>query len=228
MARDSQGLDGKRIKSDERYERTRENAAEFGRAAKGMKEIRLALNTILKNTSDSKAMNRLAKLLFQVVKSDPVSARGLRVVSLGDLSALDGFQFNIKKDLKTALDPRFYTPSIDRETGEASVNVLPFNPRIDLSYPDAANHFRFIAAGVAIDFDNLIHTKFITSSDSIPITSNQTAPVNLVSMLPVNSTDSLILVFGILFEDMVNGIAYPLKDAEYNTLAIVAVDQFEG
>ncbi|MCG2616970.1 hypothetical protein LZZ85_21920 [Terrimonas sp. NA20] len=42
MARDSQGLDGKRIKNDERYERTRENAAEFGRAAKGMKEIRLA------------------------------------------------------------------------------------------------------------------------------------------------------------------------------------------
>lgn len=225
MARDGQGIDGKRIKTDERYERTRENASEFGRAAKGMKEIRLALNTILKKTSDSRAMTRLSKLLFQILKTDPVNARGEREVALGDISLLNNFQFNIAKDLKTALDPRFYTSTMNRETGEATITIQSFNPRIDLSFPDAANHFRFVMAAVEVDFENLQHNKFISSSNSVPLNTNATEALTLTTTLAANSTRSLILVFGIRFEDVVNGVAYPLNDSSYNTLAIIETSQ---
>lgn len=225
MARDGQGIEGKRIKTEERYERTRENAAEFGRASKGMSEIRLALNTILKKTSDPKAMIRLSRLLFQILKTDPVGARGERTVSLGDISMLNDFQFNIGKNLKTALDPRFYTSTMNRETGESTITIQSFNPRIDLSFPDAANHFRFILAAVEVDFDNLQHSKFITSSNSIPLATNATEPLTLTTTLPAGGNHSLLLVFGIRFEDVVNGVAYTLNDAQYNTLAIIATGQ---
>lgn len=224
MARDKRGIDGKRIKNDPRYERTRENASEFGRAAKAMRELRLALNTLLKNTSDSRAMNRLARLFSQILKTDPVSARGMRTVTQGDITLLTGFQFNSGKDLKTSLDPRFYTTNINRETGEASVTLTSFTPRLDLDSPQAANHFRFVSAAVAADFDNAMHTKIISNSGALPIDLNPTAEITLTNALPANSTLPLILVFGVLFEDVVNGISYPLNDSSYNSLAIVAVE----
>jgi hypothetical protein len=224
MARDKRGVDGKRIKNDPRYERTRENAAEFGRAVKASKEIRLALNTLLKNTSDSRAINRLSRLFFQILKTDPVSTRGMRTVPLGDVTLMDGFQFNGIKELKTSLDPRFYTPSINRETGEASIIFTPFIPKLDLDSHRAASHFRIVSAAVAVDFENASHSKIISSTASLPIDLNPTAAITLTHALPANSTLPLILVFGFVFEDVVNEIGYPLNDASYNPLGIVAVD----
>lgn len=225
MARDKQGIEGDRVRTGENYERTRENAAEFARAAKGGKQIRLALNTITKKMADGGLTNRLSRLLFQILKTDPVSARGMRLISLGDLSLLNDFQFNTRKELKTAFDPRFYTPEINRETGVASITVQPFTPMLDMSYHEAASHFRFVIAGIEVDFDNLVHNKFITSSDPLPIDMALTAPINLSAQLTADSPHPLILVFGIRFEDLVNGISYPLNDTEYNTLAVVAVSQ---
>lgn len=224
QARDKRGIEGDRVRNDEAYARTRENAAEFVRAAKAMKETRLALLTILKQMSDANALNRLTKLFFRILRTDPVSPRGQRLVSQGDLSMLNGFQFNAAKDFKTVMDPKFYRPSINRETGQLVVSIDPFIPNQDLSVHQLANHFRFIIAGVEMDFENGVHTKIIANSGSLPINLNPTATIDLVSTLPANSQLPLILFFGVIFEDVVNGIAYPLADKGFNSLGVVAVD----
>src|SRR5215831_10956836 len=61
-----------RIATDPRFIRTRENMAEFGRAGTAGKLIRRAINPILKDAKDSRAVSRLLKLLSQVIKSDTV------------------------------------------------------------------------------------------------------------------------------------------------------------
>jgi hypothetical protein len=224
MARDKQGLEGKRIMTDENYERVREHLAEFGRAVKAAKELRLALSDSMKRTADRKVANRLSKLFNQIVKSDPVSVRGGRLASLGDLGSLHDFEFNVNQEMKMLLKPEFYTPTIDRATGQASITVQPFIPKMNLAHPQAANHFKFLVCAVEIDFDNLVHTRIIANSASLPIDMNPTPALDLVAQLPAQSTQCLILAFGILFEDLVNGIAYPLNDTSRNALAIKAVD----
>ncbi len=224
MARDKQGIEGKRIMTDKNYERVREHLAEFGRAVKAAKQLRLALSDSLKRTADRKMGNRLSKLFNSIVKSDPVSLRGERLASLGNLEALHDFEFNIKQEMKTILAPEFFTSSIDRETGQAGITIQPFIPQMNLAYHPAANHFKFLVCAVEIDFDNLVHTRVIANSASHPIGMDPTPALNLIAQLPAESTQCLILAFGILFEDMVNGIGYPLNDTSRNALAIKAVD----
>ena len=224
MARDKQGIEGKRIMTDKNYERVREHLSEFARAVKAAKELRLALSDSLKRTADRKMNNRLSKLFNSIVKSDPVSARGDRLTSLGNLELLHDFEFNVNQEMKMILAPEFYTAAINRETGQAAVTVQPFIPKMSLAHPQAANHFKLLVCAVEIDFDNLVHTRIIADSASIPIDMNPTPALNLVAQLPAESSQCLILAFGILFEDMVNGIAYPLNDTSRNALAIKAVD----
>src|SRR5688572_6119705 len=73
-----------RFISDPRFERARENAAEFTRAAAGGKIFRQAFQGLLKNFGDRSISRRLHSVMTAVVKSDPVSARGRRTVMLGD------------------------------------------------------------------------------------------------------------------------------------------------
>ena len=80
-----------RFEADPRFERARENAAEFKRAAEGGKILRLALKSLLKDFGDRQVSRRLHSSMTQVVKSDPINARGKRTVTDGNLALLEGF-----------------------------------------------------------------------------------------------------------------------------------------
>ena len=88
-------LTRERVLNDEGFERTRENAGEFGCAAKAGKLVRLALRRYLDGIVDKGLMQRLLKGFLGVVKLDGVSERGQRNVDLGLLNGgLVGFEFN--------------------------------------------------------------------------------------------------------------------------------------
>jgi hypothetical protein len=58
LAGEKGGVDGKRIKTDPVFKRTRENGQEFGRAGKSGKLLRTAFRTMLLN-SDNRVVSRL-------------------------------------------------------------------------------------------------------------------------------------------------------------------------
>ena len=115
-AMEKPGIAPGRIASDPKFARTRENMAEFGRAGAGGKLIRQAINPLLKDAKDTRAVSRLLKVMSQVIKSDRVNKRGQRTVADGDMTLLKGFEFNANAVLSTTL---YVAPAtvVDRATG---------------------------------------------------------------------------------------------------------------
>lgn len=223
LARTKGGVDAKRIANDPAFQRTRENGSEFGRAAKGSKLLRTALRLLLQNASDSRVSNRLTKEALIIIKTDPVNDRGLRVVSQGDISILDKFEFNIGGKLASLLFTP-YTPSIDRVSGDVSVTIPDFVPVNNIVAPSGTTHFKLIVGGAEIDFDA---ETFVFDSDTtaiLPWDAATVAALVLTANLTANSTLPIFQVIGVEFYQEVNGQMYSLKNGSYNALAVVGID----
>ena len=74
--------------------RTRENAAEFGLAAKYGKVLRDSLRVAIASASDSQLAARLTKVMREVIGLDDTNDRGLRVFDASNSAPLLGFNFN--------------------------------------------------------------------------------------------------------------------------------------
>ena len=97
--RQKSSLTADRIATDPAFQRTRENMAEFGHAGYAGKVLRTALRTLLQNAKDDDATTRLTGEMMKVLRADTTSARGARNVIDGDLTLLQGFDFNINGKL---------------------------------------------------------------------------------------------------------------------------------
>lgn len=223
LARSKGGIDKGRILNDPAFQRTRENGAEFGRAGAAGSLLRTAFRPLLLRTSDGRVTSRLTREMIKVVKADATNVRGERNVLDGELELLQGFEFNINGRLGATVHVPF-TPSIDRATGAAVVDIPDFIPQDALTSPQGATHFKFVCAGAAVDFE---HNNFslVTSGTTEMVIGPQTeAAMSLNNALPAGSTSPLFLVFGIEFYQEVNGNFYPLKSGAYNALSLVSVD----
>jgi hypothetical protein len=222
LAREKGTLDGKRIKADDAFQRTRENMQEFGKAGKAGKVLRNSIRTLLQNTSDSRMIARLTKELMKVVHADATNPRGMRNVIDGEAELLTGFEFNANSKLVTTLYAPF-TTTINRVSGELIVNVAAFIPRNMVAAPAGATHFKITSAGAEIDFENETYVASIHSTAELPWNTTATAVINLVNPVTAASTKPLFLVVGIEFFQEVNGGMYSLKNGAFNSLALVKV-----
>ena len=222
IAREKGGIDGNRIANDPAFQRTRENGAEFGRAGKAGKTLRLALRTLLLNASDSRMVSRLTQLMMKVIQADVTNDRGLRNVIDGEAELLNGFDFNITGKLGTTLFAP-YVGGIDRVTGTITVDLEPFIPINMIVAPGGTTHFKIISAGAEIDFE--AETFVVSSSETavLPWDSSTTVAINHTNMVTANSTKPLFLALGVEFYQGVNGKMYPLKNGAYNPLALAQV-----
>jgi hypothetical protein len=223
MARERGGIDASRIATDPAFQRTRENGAEFGRAGKAGKLLRMALRPLLVNTSDSRMISRLTKEMVKVIQADTVSARGLRNVIDGEAELLLNFDFNSNGKLGTSLFAP-YVGAIDRVTGEVTVDIDPFVPVNMVAAPSGTTHFKIISGGAEIDFE--AETFVFSSSETavLPWDATPTVAIAHSNQLTAASTKPLFLAVGIEFFQQVNGINYPLKNGSFNPLSIVKVD----
>ncbi len=224
LARQKGGVDKERIKNDPAFQRTRENGSEFGRAGKSGRTLRTALRLMIQNASDSKVASRLTKQMMKIIQSDVTNARGERKVTSGDLSLLDGFDFNLNGKLNATLYAQ-YLVDLDRAVGSVSVDISEFVPANMIAYPAGATHMKIIAGLAEVDFDNESFNFSKAESAEIPI--NQ-QPVPVLSLEPTvtdGTDDDLFLVLGIDFLQQVNGNMYPLKNGAFNPLTVIMVDQ---
>jgi hypothetical protein len=222
IAREKGGVDAKRIANDPAFQRTRENGSEFGRAGKAGKTLRMALRTLLLNSSDSRMVSRLTQLMIKVIQADLVNERGLRNVIDGEAELLNGFDFNITGKLVTTLFAPF-TGAIDRVSGEISVDLASFIPATMIAAPSGTTHFKIISGGAAIDFEAETFVSSNSETAVLPWDMTPTVAINHLNVVTPNSTKPLFLALGVEFYQGVNGRMYPLKNGSYNPLALVQV-----
>jgi hypothetical protein len=222
LAKEKTSINGKRIATDIAFQRTRENAAEFGRAGKAVKLLRTAIRTLLLNAKDRRVSSRLTAEMMKVIKADPTSTRGLRNVVDGEAEMLQGFEFNVNGVLSTSLFAQ-YTSAIDRVTGQLQINIPAFIPVNDLVAPNGATHFKIVSAGAEIDFEAGTYIESNSATAVLPWDANPAAAIILSNQVTANSTHPLFLLLGIQFFQQVNGINYPLKNGSFNSLSLVKV-----
>lgn len=221
LAREKGGIDGNRIATDPRFQRTRENGAEFGRAGSAAKLLRDSLTSIISSGKDSAMSNRLTKLMLKVVQADAVNDRGLRMVLDAETEMLKGFEFNANAQINSVLAVSFDT-SIDRVTGGLKVELPEFDPKVFLKAPQGATHFQFKAMGLALNFTTGAKELNLQVGALLPL-NEVSAALSMVCDVAANATDPLFLVFGVEFFQMVNTKTYPLNNGAHNGVRIVNV-----
>jgi hypothetical protein len=223
LVREKGGVPGDRIAGDPRFQRTRENMAEFGRAGRAGKQLRTALRPIMPGLSDRKMVSRLTQTFMAVIKSDPINPRGQRLPEQGNLGLLVGFDFNVASGLDTTLFAVFQ-PQLNRGTGAHTITIDGFVPRTMVVPPEGATHFRLVAAAVALNFDTNEAEIATQATTEMPIDNNPLPQQLLTCSLSAGSTNPLFMVLGIQFYQMVNGQVYPLLNGAFNALRIVAAE----
>jgi hypothetical protein len=223
FAREKGGVSASRIANDPAFKRTRENGAEFGRATKAGKLFRTAFRAVSNTTRDRRMINRLTQVMMLVIQADATSQRGERNVIDGEAELLERFEFNINSKLDTSFFAP-YTATINRVTGNMEVVIDPFNAANLIAAPSGSTHYKFLSAGVAIDFENGQYEVTIANSMEQVVDAAVTAPLTLTTSVAAANTHPLFLAFGIDYYQQVNGVMYALNNGAFNSLAIVKVD----
>jgi len=222
FARTKGGPSAYRIAIDPKFERSRENAAEFGTGANAGKLLRTAFQSLLQSSSDKRMVRRLTSKMISVLQADTKSERGKRKVIDGKVELLEGFEFNEQGKLSTSFFAP-YTSDINRISGELKISILPFVPQNLVTAPAGATHFKLISGGAEVDFENRSYNADLHSSPELALNNVETDEIVFKNTVRANSTHPLFLVLGVEFLQCVNASMYSLKDSSFNALAIVKV-----
>lgn len=222
IAKEKLHINSDRFKNSEGYARVRENIAEFGRAGKAGKLLRIAFQAAIKVTADSRMSSRLTTEFLRIIKTDPVSDRGQRAVLLGEIDTMPGFEFNAGLSFAQTFHPPF-TTSVNRQTGQVTIAVPAFQVRDGFSIPEGATHARLIAGVALLDFDKGVHFSNLQYSADMVLGEESVAALNLTAQVPAASTLPLFTVLGIQYFISTNAKLYPLNKA-FNAMSLVSID----
>jgi hypothetical protein len=223
LIREKGGVDGKRIKKDPVFQRTRENGTEFGRAGRAGKLVRTALRPLILN-ADNRVVSRLHQQLMKVIQADLTSARGMRNVVDGDAGLLTDFEFNSRSPLGTT----FFVPyvgGINRVTGTITLDIPAYVPADMIVAPGGATHYKIISGGAEIDFTNRTFVVATDESAVLPWNGVPSVAINHSHAVTAASTAPLFLVLCIAFYQEINGELYMLHNGAFNSSGVLRVDR---
>ena len=132
VVRKKGGATKKRIKNDPRFEKTRQNNAEFAGRAMGVRYMMKALRP-LKNVRDYNIAGDINRLMKYVQDRDEVNDTGKRTVQLSRHGfLLEGFSLNRMSTFENVIKVPL-TYSISKETLTARVDIPELLPGINFS-----------------------------------------------------------------------------------------------
>jgi hypothetical protein len=201
--------------------RTRENAAEFGLAAKYSKLLRDSLRVAISSASDSRVTSRLTQKMREVIGLDDTNDRGQRVFNAANSAPLLGFNFNAAAGIGQSM----YFPYAVTGTGaEVTMSIPAMNPATDITAPQGATHFEVVFAASAMDMSLLTFTNGVVAAPLgiLPINSAPLVNQAVVATFPAAPADAslVVAVVGINFYQQINAKFYPLNNNSTNPLAI--------
>ena len=212
------------FKNDPRLQKVRENATEFTRVASGGKTIRSAFNELVKQASDNRVTSRLQKRLHEVINSDTGNPHGHRNLVDGNTRLLEKFEFNGKTDLKRVLFPDF-TSTVDRVAGHLTVGLGIVDPLSQMKVPKGTTHFQIVSAASEMNFESTNTVTDYKQSAMLPYGSTPTPVISNVHSLTPASTNILVVVAGIRFYELFNGVMSPVSNGKSNALSILQVSK---
>ncbi|PRD44983.1 hypothetical protein [Sphingobacterium haloxyli] len=225
QARMKAGPTKDQINNDPRFQRTKENGQEFGRAAQASKLVRQELYELLQQAGDTQLGNRMTSRMHRVLKADQVNGRGDRQVLVENLSMLEGLDFNIHAQLRDVFLMKA-RPTYSRDTGTGTLELPEFNAKSRIKTPSGGTHAQLQL--VALEFNGANREADAVSlarSSYIEIGKNgDTEEETLTVELQPRPESGVIILMGIAYFQFVNGGYYPLANGQYNALTIVDVD----
>jgi len=224
LAHQKSSLSKERVMTDDAFIRTRENAVEFGDACEAGKTLRGGLRAFLRLARDRRVTSRLVKGMMTVVHTDSTSVRGKRVVELGDLTLLKGFDFNKNAKLNEVFTAPF-TTTVDRAAGTLTFGVPAFIPQDVIVAPVGTTHFKLVFQGSEIDFSTKVVNADSQTTAILPWDGTATSVISQIATVTAGTILPLFMTIGVQFYELVNGNYYPLMNHSYNSLQVVNVDQ---
>ncbi|WBO85243.1 hypothetical protein [Hymenobacter yonginensis] len=202
-------------------ERTRENANEFGLAAKYSKLLRDALRVAISAASDSQVAARLTKVMREVIALDDTNDRGQRVFDAANSAPLLGFNFNAGAGIGQTM---YFPFEVTGNGADVTLSIPALNPVSDIAAPQGATHFEVVFAAAELDMETMTFSgaRVAAPLGVLPINTAPLANQQVVaSFAAVPAAASLVVgVVGINFYQQVNGKNYPLNNNSTNPLAI--------
>lgn len=201
--------------------RTRENAAEFGLAAKYSKLLRDSLRVAIASASDSPVAARLTKVMREVIALDDLNDRGQRVFDSTNSAPLMGFNFNAGAGIGQTM---YFPFEVTGSGTDVTMSIPSLNPASDIAAPQGATHFEIVFAASALDMEAFSFTNAIVAAPLgiLPVNGAAQANLSLVASFPAapSAADLVAAVVGINFYQQVNGKNYALNNNSTNPLAI--------
>ena len=201
--------------------RTRENAAEFGLAAKYSKVVRDSLRVAIASASDSQVAARLTKVMREVIGLDDTNDRGLRVFDASNSAPLLGFNFNAGAGIGQTM---YFPYEVTGAGTDVTMSIPALNPASDIAAPQGATHFEVVFAASDLDMETLTFTNAVVAAPLgiLPINSAALANQAVVASFPAApaAANLVVAVVGINFYQQINGKFYALNNNSTNPLAI--------
>jgi len=217
------GVEKDRIMTDEKFVRTRENMAEFGRAGDESKALTDALAPLIGQAYDRYYFSRLLAKMKDNLNTDTTNDRGLRIVQPDEVGNLVNFAFNQKAKLASVLRAPY---SITVTGGVATVTFAQgIQPKWDIKAPTNSTRFQLgliIAGKVQGEdrFERAITMRPIDNLDTVIAPGGPT----ITAILPAGTYDYMVVALGIFFGQEVNGEDYAFYNKAFNALDIIYAD----
>jgi hypothetical protein len=226
LARMANGPSKERIRTDARFERTRENNNEFGGSAGMTKAFRQAFAPVI-SMADARFTSRLIGT-FKEINLQGAGARGKRPITLSQHGVhLTNLEFNVNRSVSNLFTGLITaTNSNDRHT--ATITIDDVLLRKVVKVPEGATHVQFTQAiGVLSDYvfnealkryipvdASVDKLSMVTDSAFISIADTPVLNLSINTVLPgaivLNGDVSVVQCFGVAFYQDVVGQYYPL------------------
>ncbi|MDR2274186.1 MAG: hypothetical protein LBF27_24980 [Sphingobacterium sp.] len=219
LVRKKTGATKKQIEADPRFERTKENAQEFGRTMKSCKLLKQQLQDVLFQCTDKSFFNRLVSRMSMVIKSDPAHRRGERMVTGAGLELLGGLEtnrnFKFKDQVLTDIDVSF-----DVIKGEGIVTIPAFIPAQRIRRYETSTHAQLVSA--VIEFGAVIPAQIeaiVWRSVHHELSGVRSVPGMKFSFARMPKPENaLIVLLGICYFEQISGSYFPVAKGKYNAM----------
>lgn len=203
--------------------RTAENRSEFGNAGRATKFLRAALPLTLLAGAGKLTTSRISKKMAECIKLDLTSVRGQRNVLDGELTLLEGFDFNMDAAMGSVFSG-IIDGIFDRATGVGSVLIPAHIPANIVSAPIGTTHYQFVTEGALVDFESgASETNSEVSAMNVYNGTLVEAQAIPLSLSP-NDTRPAFVTVGIEFYQELNGVKYKLNNNSFNAAKILMVE----
>lgn len=177
------GITREMLLNDPRFQRTRENMAEFKMSQKMVSRITLAISQEFPTVNLKRSENRgkLMKVFHSLLKNDPDNIRGERIVKASELDTLKHFPLSYNGRTPVRMQQRLYASysiNAEFEASETDSSVSYTFDGLDVGdivYPQGADYMRMksvIMIADVEDFQNKVKTGDEASAESLRVHSS--------------------------------------------------------